>query len=249
MWNLASAVGGQLFNMGIDLVDDVSQRINEIDWGALTADFAGMVRWVTGRSATLIGLGPDSTSAMRSSIWPARGRAIARNGLGRDVWCGADLLSSTGQAGLDIGGGLLDAITAKISAIDWTAASLDFSNMVTGLTTKVQETDWSSLGQGVGEKLRTMFENTFSGEGDNPISRLGEAVRTALTEIDWSNIGDSLSNFGTAAAAAIQTFVNGVFAGLGVDMNALVWPAFPEWPDWKEWNDWLDWNAWNVWES
>lgn len=250
MWNLASAVGGQLFNMGIDLVDDVSQRINEIDWGALTADFAGMVRWVTEKIGNIdwAGAGFDIGNAL-INLAGAVGGAIAEMDWGAMFGAGADLLSSTGQAGLDIGGGLLDAITAKISAIDWTAASLDFSNMVTGLTTKVQETDWSSLGQGVGEKLRTMFENTFSGEGDNPISRLGEAVRTALTEIDWSNIGDSLSNFGTAAAAAIQTFVNGVFAGLGVDMNALVWPAFPEWPDWKEWNDWLDWNAWNVWES
>jgi TP901 family phage tail tape measure protein len=250
MWELASAVGGQVFNTAIDLVGDVSQKINDIDWGALTANFAGMVSWVAGKISGIdwAGAGFDIGNAL-INLAGAVGGAIREMDWGAMFSSGAELLGSTGQAGLDIGGGLLDAVTEKITAIDWAAASLDFSTMVAGMTTKIQETDWSSLGQGVGEKLRTMFENTFSGEGDNPISRLGEAVRTALTEIDWSNIGDSLSNFGSAAAEAIQTFVDGVFAGLGVDMSALTWPAFPEWPDWKEWNDWLDWNAWNVWES
>lgn len=253
MFGLASAVGGQLFTMGIDLVDDVSTLINDIDWGTLSVDFAGMVSWV----ATKIGeinwaeAGFDIGNALLN-LAGAVGGAIGTIDWGALFKSGTELLGSTGKAGLDIGGGLLTAVSEKINAVDWAAASVDFSAMVTELTTKVQETDWSEMGVNLGTRLRTMFENTFSSEGDNPLSSLALAVRTAFTSIQWGDIGASLTGFADAAKTAVGGFVTGVMTGLGVDMTALQWPAFPawEWPAYLswEWPAYLTW-VWPDWPS
>jgi hypothetical protein len=247
MWDLASAVGGQLFTMGIDLVDDVSSLINEIDWGALSVDFAGMVSWVAAKIGEIdwVGAGFDIGNALLN-LAGAVGGAIGTIDWGALFKSGADLLGSTGQAGLDIGGGLLTAVSERINAVDWEAASMDFSGMVTELTTKVQETDWSEMGVSLGTRLRTMLENTFSGEGDNPLSSLAEAVRNAFATIQWGDIGASLSGFAEAAKTAVGGFVTGVMQGLGVDMTALQWPAFPAW-EWPSYLTW-EWPAYLTWE-
>lgn len=51
MFGLASAIGGEVFTMGIDLVADVSQKINDIDGVLWSVDFAGMVNWVAAKWA------------------------------------------------------------------------------------------------------------------------------------------------------------------------------------------------------
>ena len=251
MFGLASAIGGQVFTMGIDLVSDVSQKINDIDWGALSVDFAGMVSWVAGKIGQIdwLGAGFDIGTATLN-LAAAVGGAIREIKWGELLSAGAGLLGSTGQAGMDIGSGLVSAISARVNSVDWSRVDVDFSAMVANMTRNVAEIDWSGMGVSVGEKMRGFFTNLFDTEGDNPFTTLGVSVYNALTTMNWDNIGTALAGFGDVAANAVANFVSGIFAGLGVDMTALQWPEFPDWKEWlpwDDWNAWLTWNAWNDW--
>ena len=250
MWSLGTAIGGQVFNMSIDLVNDVSQKINDIDWGALSVDFAGMVSWVAGKIGEIDWAGGAAGIGTATlNLAAAVGGAIGEIKWGEVLTAGASLLGAGGQAGMDIGSGLMSAITAKVNSVDWTTLDVDFSAMVANMTQKVAEIDWSGLGVSVGEKIRGFFTNLFDTEGDNPFTTLGVSVYNALTTMNWDNIGTALAGFGDVAANAVANFVSGVFAGLGVDMSALTWPEFPDWKDWLPWNDWNAWLAWLPWNS
>lgn len=253
MFGLASAIGGQVFTMGIDLVDDVSQKINDIDWGALSVDFAGMVSWVAGKIGQIDwAAGAAGIGTATLNLAAAVGGAIREIKWGELLSAGAGLLGSTGQAGMDIGSGLLSAISAKVNSVDWSTVDVDFSAMVANMTQNVAEIDWTGMGVSVGESIRGFFTNLFDTEGDNPFTTLGVSVYNALTTMNWDNIGTALAGFGDVAANAVASFVSGIMTGLGVDMTALQWPEFPDWKEWLPWNDWnawLSWNAWNDWND
>ena len=221
------------------MVSWVAAKIGEIDWVGAGFDIGNALLNLAGAVGGAIG------SIDWGALFKSRRRAARQHGAGRS--------RHRRRAA--------HRYLREDKQVDWAAASMDFSGMVTELTTKVQETDWSEMGVNLGTRLRTMFENTFSGEGDNPLSSLAEAVRNAFATIQWGDIGASLSGFAEAAKTAVGGFVDRRHAGAGCGHDGAAvarvpawewpsyltweWPAYLtwEWPDWPslpEWN-WPDW--------
>lgn len=248
MFSLATAVAAKIWDFGIALGNSVAETIREIDWGGLSLDFAGMMTWVGEKIGSIdwAAAGLDLGN-MVINLGTAVGEAIGEINWGAALGATAGALGKAAGGVVDFAGGLAQAAADKLNSLNWSEVTLDFTSTVQAWATKITETDWSAMGAGIGEKIRGFFDNLFNGgDGDtsNPFVNLVDAVRNAITSIQWVEVlnatGDLLTSLGDAVFSLVSSAIASLFGATLESDGSWRAPAWvqelmdwmPEVPEW-----------------
>lgn len=207
------------------LINDLSTAVTNLDFSGInwtTVLRAGLlgnintaivgIQWVVS-SDQFAGLVTATQTAITSINWGELAGAFGS--LGAAIFLEVDALF------LD----LVSDITAAITGIDWTAASLDFSSMVSAWTEQINSIDWSTAGANLATNIKTGVQNAMTSLGAvmageaNVMQGLRDAVSNAFNNIQWGEVITSLFELETAVKTAMTSALVGALGSITGDLS------------------------------
>lgn len=191
-WDLLGETFAAYFSARLNLV---TSAVQEFDWGQLG----------TKLSEGINSLVSDMTATITAIDW---------KGIGSNFITGVNNLV-TGVNWTDVGNLLAQSFNAALGMIysavtdfKWSDAGKKFGEGVNGIISNV---NWAEIGQTISNSLKGALNFLFNAIKEINWTQLGEDVKTALVNIDWSGICQSLFETLGAAFAGLAQFLGGLF--------------------------------------
>lgn len=198
---------GQWYNVGKVFADGVNEGINFLlskiplvlealmvvgrKFGEFLNGIIENVNWSSIGTFVSEGLKavPVFLSALFATInWEAVGKSL------NDFFAGFDLVGLVSAINNAVGRGILGVVTALVNI------------------------DWSMVAQKLGDAIASFFSDLSYILSRIPWNQIGEKVRDAILNINWSELWNSIADLGKTAFQSLAEFVGGLF---GIDADSL----------------------------
>jgi tape measure domain-containing protein len=191
-----------------NLIQSLADKINGIDWSAISLDFAGFINKIASTISSIdwsqavvnvAGFISSISSKISSIDWSQ---------------------ISVGAIGAALAAVVAPALTAGIAGIAWVISSENWGNLLSAVTGSIAEIDWGPIGEAFGN-LATAVVDSVTDIDWSPINfafgSLVTSVENAITNLDWSSVSapfyalkDSIQN---AVDYALSTISFGFLGG------------------------------------